>query len=92
MKVVILYRPNSEHDTMVQSYLREYRARTGKDIELVSLDTREGADMARVYDVVDYPGVLAIENDGHLQHMWQGKTLPLIDELSYYDQTPDISI
>jgi len=69
----------------VQDYLREYHARTGKDIELVSLDTREGTDMARLYGIMDYPGILALEDDGELQQMWQGKQLPLIDEVSYFD-------
>ena len=91
MKVVILYRPNSEHDTLVQDYLRDYNHRTGKEIELVSLDSREGADMARLYDIVEYPGVLAVTDDGHLQKMWQGTQLPLMDELSYYDQNVTFS-
>lgn len=85
MKVVILYRPNSEHDTLVQDFLRDYKRRTNKDLELMSLDTREGAEMARLYDVVDYPAIIAREDDGHLQQMWQGEKLPLIDEVSYYD-------
>ncbi len=70
---------------MVQNYLREYHQRTGKEIELVSLDTKEGSDMARLYDVVDFPAIAAIEEDGILAQMWQGDTLPLIDEVSYHD-------
>ena len=85
MKVLILYRPNSEHDTAVQDYLREYHARTGRDIELMSLDTKEGASLARLYDAVDYPVILALQDDGQLAHMWQGDTMPLIDEVSAFD-------
>jgi hypothetical protein len=86
MKVLILYRPNSEHDTMVMGWVREYKVRTTKDVELVSLDTREGADMARLYDIVQYPTIVAIEDNGALTKEWQGDTLPLISEVSYYDQ------
>ncbi len=85
MKVVILYRPNSEHDTLVQDFLREYRARTGKELELTSIDTKEGAEIARLYDAVDYPALIAIEDNGQLHQMWQGDRLPLIDEVSYFD-------
>jgi len=81
----ILYRPNSEHDARVSGYVREYHARTGRDIELVSLDTKEGAEMARLYGVVDYPAVLAVQPDGQLGHLWQGTMLPLIDEVSSFD-------
>lgn len=92
MKVVILYRPKSQHDTLVQDFVREYRRRTGKDIELVSLDTKAGATQAKLYDATVYPVILATREDGQLLNMWQGEVLPLIDEVSYYDQTPDISI
>lgn len=85
MKVLILYRPNSEHDTAVQGFLREYKARTNRDIELISLDTPEGADRAKVYGIVEYPAILAMGDDGQLQKAWQGDTLPLIDEVSYYN-------
>ena len=87
MKVLILYRPDSEHDTMVQGFLRDYRQRTGKDIELMSLDTREGSDMAELYGAIDYPVILAIEENGSLQKMWEGTELPLMDEVSYYDRS-----
>lgn len=86
MKVLILYRPNSEHDTLVQNFVRDYQHRTGKEVELVSLDTREGADMARLYDATEYPVILATEENGSLQKMWQGTELPLMDEVSYYDR------
>ncbi len=85
MKAIILYRPDSEHDTLVHEFIREYKHRTGKEIELMSLDTKEGYDMAGMYDIVQYPAVLSISEDGHLHNSWQGATLPLIDELSYYD-------
>ncbi len=40
--------------------------------------------MARVYDVVQYPALLAIQNDGGLAQYWQGELLPLMDEVAGY--------
>ncbi len=83
MKAFILYRPNSEHDTMVQDFVRDYVRFTQDEIDLVSLDTRNGADKARLYDVTQYPAVVAVDENGVLQRIWQG-TLPLMNELSYF--------
>ena len=84
MKVLILYRPNSEHDTLVQRFVRDFMHRTSREVELVSLDTRDGAATASLYDVLQYPAVLVVENHGSVQQLWQGEQLPLIDEVSYF--------
>ncbi|RLA40028.1 MAG: hypothetical protein DRR42_26490 [Gammaproteobacteria bacterium] len=83
MKVFVLYRPNSEHERSVTDFVRDFTKRTQNELELVSLDTREGADKARVYDVTRYPAIIAVDSAGTLQKVWQGD-LPLINELSYF--------
>ena len=84
MKVIILYHPNSEHDTRVNSYVREAKRVTGHDLELVSVDTPDGANKARVYDVTRYPAVLATRDSGELLQLWQDEMLPTISEVSAY--------
>ena len=86
MKLVILYRPNSEHATEVESYVRdfEHQHNLGDKVELVSVNTREGAATASLYDVVAYPTIIAMANDGRLLNLWQGKPLPLMDEVAGY--------
>ena len=83
MKVFILYRPNSEHERLVTDFVRDFTQRTQNEIELISLDTVEGSDKARLYDVVRYPAVLAVNEAGVIQKLWQGE-VPLINELSYF--------
>lgn len=68
----------------MESYAREFTARYSATPELVSVETREGADMARVYDVVQYPAVLVLADDGTLSKYWQGDMLPLMDEVAGY--------
>jgi len=84
MKVVVLYRSNSEHGRAVEQYVREFTSRTGKKLELKEIDTQEGADLAKLYDVTQYPAILALAEDGQLQKMWQGQQLPLINEVAGY--------
>ncbi len=69
---------------MVEDFASEFERYKSKRLELLSLETVEGADLARLYDVTIYPTVLAMAESGSLQRMWQGLPLPLMDELSYY--------
>jgi hypothetical protein len=55
-------------------------------VEMMSLDTREGMATATIYDVVAYPAILVMRIDGSVQNMWEGETLPLIDEVAGYAQ------
>lgn len=80
----MLYRPNSEHERSVLTFQRDYQQRTGQTVELQSLDTPAGDDLARVYDVTSYPGVLVTTDQGELQQLWQGEPLPLINDVSGY--------
>jgi len=84
MKVVMLYRSNSEHGRAVEQYAREFTRRTNKDIELTDIDTKLGAELAALYDVVRYPTVLVMNNEGRLQKSWSEESLPLMDEVIGY--------
>jgi hypothetical protein len=84
VKLLILYRPNSEHETDVESFVREFQRRyeVGRKLELVSVNTREGASTASLYDVVAYPAILVLGDDGVLVNFWQGLPLPLMDDVA----------
>jgi hypothetical protein len=85
MRIVVLYRPHSEHEGRVLDYVRDYKTRhPGMEPELVSLDTREGDDIARLYGVYSYPAILAVSRDGSLMQMWQDEQLPLMNEIDAY--------
>lgn len=84
MRVAVVYRQESEHRRAVEDFLYEFERQTGRSVETVSPDTKEGADFARVYDIVEYPSMVALSDDGKLQTMWRGLPLPTISEVSYY--------
>lgn len=88
MKVMVLYRPHSEHAHAVEEFVRELQRRSqANKIELVDIDTRDGSATASLYDVMQYPAVLALQNDGQLLKEWEGSTMPLYNEVSYYAQS-----
>jgi hypothetical protein len=84
MRVAVLYRSNSEHERIVLDYDREFEHRTGRSLKLYDVNSREGAAMASLYDVMQYPAVLAMSDDGQILQMWQGSNLPLMNEVTYY--------
>lgn len=84
MKIIALYRPNSEFARSLEQYAQDFQRQRGEAIELVSLDTPEGTDKARVYDIVQYPAILVIRDDGQLLKDWQGSLFPLMDEVAGY--------
>lgn len=84
MKLIMLYHPHSEFARTVEEYVTDFARLQGGDIELVSLETREGADTARLYDVVRYPALLAVRGDSSLAKQWQDDKLPLMTEVASY--------
>lgn len=86
MKVAILYRPNSEHETRVNNFVRDYRMMKGYEgkFDLVDLNTREGMATASLYDITAYPAFLALSDDGQLQQVWQGENVPMLNEIDAY--------
>lgn len=84
MRVAIVYRYESDHARAVLDYLRDFERQTGHTLETVDPDSKDGADTCRAYDIVEYPTVIAISDDGHMQNMWRGLPLPTISEVSFY--------
>lgn len=84
--MLVLYRPESEHSTDVETFARDFQQlyEVGRKLELVSLNTRDGAATASLYDIMSYPAILALANDGSVLNMWQGLPMPLMDEVAGY--------
>lgn len=84
MKIIVVYREFSDHGREVEDFMRDFERRTGREVEVRSPDNRDNEFFLRGYDIVEYPTILAISDDGILQNMWKGRPLPTIDEVSFY--------
>lgn len=84
MKVIALYHPKSEHGRKVEEFCEHMHRFKAQEVEALSLESKEGAQMARLYDIVRYPALLAVDNNGVLVKAWQEEKLPLLDEVSAY--------
>jgi 3'-phosphoadenosine 5'-phosphosulfate sulfotransferase (PAPS reductase)/FAD synthetase len=86
MRVVVIYRDESDHAREVIDYMRDYERQTGQALEVIDPDTRDGDQFCRTYDIVEYPTIIALTYDGIMQYLWRGRPLPTINEVSYYDR------
>ncbi len=84
MRVVVVYKTESDHAREVFDYLRDFKNQTGHDLEEVNPDSAAGSDFCRTYDIVEYPTIIALSDSGQLQNMWRGTPLPTISEVSFY--------
>ena len=78
MKIVILYHPQSDHSRIIEEYVHDFAKRNPEvSLEAMSVDTRDGANMATTYDVVSYPTMIAVRENGELTQAWPGLPLAL---------------
>lgn len=84
MKTVVVYKEQSEHARDVETFMRDFSKQTGKVLETLNPETPEGTHFCEVYDIVEYPTLVALDNNSMVQAMWRGLPLPLISEVSYY--------
>ena len=84
MRVVCVWREQSDYGRAVEEWMMEFERRTGKEIESLDPDSKEGESFCRAYDVVEYPTILALGDDGSVLATWRGTMLPLFDEVSYW--------
>lgn len=84
MRTVIVSKENRDYSRTVREYLRDFERQTGHTIEVIDPDTADGASFCRVYDIVEYPTVIALDDDSRMQQLWRGLPLPTMSEVSYY--------
>lgn len=87
MKVLVLYRPNSEFSRRVEEFVHDLKTRHDLDdrhLELIDIDSREGSATASLYDIMTYPSVLVVGDDGSYVKSWEGDDMPMLDEVAGY--------
>lgn len=84
MRVVMVWKDYTDYSREVIDWMREMKRRTGKDVESLDPEGKDGENFARAYDIVQYPTIIAISYDGKEQKRWTGKPLPMINDVSFY--------
>jgi len=87
MKVLVLYRPNSEFARGVENFVRDLQTQHNVDerhLEVLDYDTRDGSSTASLYDIMAQPAILVVNDDGSYVKQWTGSDLPLVEEVAGY--------
>lgn len=84
MRIVVLYKEDTDYAREVVDYLRDFTRQTGHELETMNPDSSDGSEFCQTYDIVEYPTIIALSDDGTLQNMWRGLPFPTISEVSYY--------
>lgn len=84
MRVVVVYKQETDYTRQVDEYLEAFRRQTGRELETLDPETRDGISFCQSYDIVEYPTLVALSDDGQVQNQWRGLPLPTLSEVSYY--------
>jgi hypothetical protein len=82
MRIVCVFRDNQDYTRSTLEWLESFYRQTGYQIE--QLDPDGNPHFCETYDIVEYPTLLALSNNGEVRAMWRGRNFPLINEVSYY--------
>ena len=82
MRIVCVFRDNQDYTRSALEWLESFYRQTGYQIE--QLDPDKNPHFCETYDIVEYPTLLALSNNGEVRAMWRGRNFPLINEVSYY--------
>jgi hypothetical protein len=87
MKVLVLYRPFSEHARKVEEFLRDLQRQHDveqKNLQVIDIDSRDGISTASLYDVMTTPAIVVITDAGGYVTSWTGPDLPLLRDVAVY--------
>ena len=85
MKTVVVWNEQTDYAREVREWLDAFSHDTGgREVESIDPETREGAEFAAAYDIVEYPSILAMSDDGKVLSMWRGTPLPQVEQVVYW--------
>lgn len=84
MRVVVVSKEATDYARRVEEFLTDFRRQTGRELETLNPESPDGISFCRTYDIVEYPTLIALSEDGQVQTVWRGLPLPTISEVSYY--------
>jgi hypothetical protein len=87
MKLLVIYRPNSENARAVETFIHDYQRLhegVGKRLEIQNVDSRDGSATMSLYDIMQHPVLMVLADNGQLVYHWEGMPLPLMDEVAGY--------
>ena len=84
MRVVVLYKQQTDTTRQVEEFMADFYRQTGRQLESIDPESPDCVSFCTAYDILEFPSLIAISDNGQLQNYWSGLPLPTISEVSYY--------
>ena len=86
MKVIIDWNEQTDYASEVRSWMKDFEHDTGGTKKIESMDpyTLDGEQFAQMYDIVQFPTIIALDNDGKVLEQWSGTPLPQIEQVAIW--------
>lgn len=84
MKVKIVFKEFSDHAREVFEWIDQFEHRTGREVEKVDPESREGEGYCQARGIMEYPTVVVEGDEGRMVEQWGGTPLPVIDDVMAY--------
>ncbi len=86
MRVVVVYKQQTDYARQVEDFMFDFKRLTGHDLEPIDPESLSGISFCETYDILEYPTIVALSDDGQVQNQWRGLPTPTLSEVSYYVQ------
>lgn len=84
MRVLVIYKEETDYARQVNDFIFDFKRQTGHDLETLNPESNDGISFCSAYDILEFPTLVAISDDGQVQNQWRGLPLPTLSEVSYY--------
>lgn len=81
-RVVVITKENYDYSRAMNEWLENFYRATGRKLEVINPDTE--TSFCETYDIVEYPSIIALDDNGGILALWKGMPLPLRDEVLYF--------
>ena len=80
----MVFKEYSDKAREVFEWIEEFERRSGRKVEKMNPESKDGESFCVAHDIVEYPTVLAIGEDGKVYEQWSGVPMPQIDTMIGY--------
>ena len=84
MRVILVFKERSEAAREAFEWMEEFKRRTGREVEQLDPETREGEEFCQARGIMEYPTLVVAVDDGNVVEQWSGRPMPIIDDIMAY--------
>lgn len=85
MRTVLIWNEQTDYAREVREWTREFERLHGEGvIESLDPETIEGEMFVTAHDILQYPAVVVLTDEGRVLESWKGTPMPQLEEVEYW--------